>query len=254
MRYLVLISFAAALILPALVQAGSTANPVGTVGKENFGFTFEYEMQKKNIDNDPTTSQRGLGKVIWGVTDRVDLYAKLGASNLKVPVVGAQEFEGKRAMTWGGGGRVSIYPIECPKMGKIGTYGDVQIVSFQTKGVVFRNFTEGYTERFEDTYKWNELQLSIIVAWERSYFMPYIGFALTNIFGDVRTDVFRGSGGAEEFIQHERHEFREDAVPELVLGMDIPLSGSARVAGEIRYSEEEDISFTIGASELWHVK
>ena len=251
MKHLILISFAAALIVPSLAQGGSATNPVGTVGKENFGFTFEYELQKKSIDNDRTTSQRGLGKVIWGVTDRVDLYAKLGASNLKVPAEGAQEYEGKRGMTWGGGGRVLVWTFQRPK---IGTYVDVQVVSFQTDGVVFKSYPEGYTERYEDAYKWNEVQLSLVAAWERSYFMPYIGFGLTNIFGDVTTNVFRGTEGAFEFVQHNRHEFREDAVPELILGMDITVSGSAHVAGEIRYSEEQDISFTIGASELWHVK
>jgi len=250
MRLLIISVFAAGLIVPTLALGSGVANPASAVGKENFGFTFEYEMQKKNVDDDRATSQRGLGKFIWGVTDRVEVYAKLGASNLKVVVADAQDYEGKRAMTWGGGLRAGLMSVERPK---IRTYVDVQMLSFFTKGAVWRD-SEGDTYKYSDRYKWNEVQISIVGVWERAIFMPYMGLGISNIFGNVSKDVYRVTGSFEKLIKHDAHDFREDAIPELMLGMDVGLGGTGRLNCEMRYSVDEDVSFSIGVSELWRVK
>lgn len=246
MKSLVVLSMVTALIVPSLALGGGAANPASTVGREIFGFGFEYEAQKKVIDDDLATSQRGIGKVIWGVRDWADIYIKLGASNLQVAVAGAQDYEGKRGMTWGGGGRLGLTALEQPK---IRAYLDVQMLTFYTDGTVWREFEDGYTEKYADRYKWNEVQVSCIAVWDRPYFMPYLGVGITNVFGNVTKDV---TGGPKPV--HEAYDFREDAIAEAILGLEFPVAGTARVGCEMRYSVDEDISFSIGASELWQVK
>lgn len=253
MRFLIVLVFAVALVVPALAIGGGAANPASTVGKENFGFAFGYEVQKKYVDEDLATSRRGLGKVIWGATDRLDIYAMLGASNLRVAVCDCDggDYQGKRAMTWGGGARLGIMSLEMPKLM---TYADVGLLSFQNKGTVWRSFEDGYTERYAGRYKWNEFRISLMAVWQRPHFMPYVGCSITSVFGNVSRDVYRISGGVEQFVGRDTNDFREDAIPEVVLGTDIALGGTAKVGCEMRYSADEDISFLIGASELWQIK
>jgi hypothetical protein len=248
MRCLIIASLAVGLVLPAVVSAGGAANPAFNVGKENLGFTFEIENQVKNLGEDQATSKRWLGKIIWGATEKLDVYARLGASDLKIAVEGAQDYQGKRGMTWGGGLRYLVAAVPEPK---VKTYIDAQMLSFYTRGDVWRDFEEGYTEKYADRYKWNELQLSFFGVWERDIFAPYVGFGITNVFGRVTKDVYRIAGGVGDLYQRDAYDFREDAIPEMILGVDIGLGGTGHLSGELRFSDQEDISFFVGASELW---
>jgi hypothetical protein len=252
MKSFILTSLAAALVVPSLALAGSAANPASNVGRENFGFSFEMESQVKNVEDDQASSTRLLGKVTWGALECVDLYAKMGASDLKIEVPGLQDYEGKRGMTWGCGARAMLLETKRPT---IGAFVDVQLLSFYTKGTVWRSIEEyGYVEKDVNRYKWNEVQASLVAVWQRPLFQPYIGFGLTNVFGHVTGDVYRVTGALEEFDSHRSHDFREDAIPEGIAGIDINLGGTGKLSAEIRYGEERDISFFVGASELWHVK
>jgi len=246
MRYAIIAGLLAGLIFPGIASSGGAANPASTVGRENFGFTFELENQAKKLDKDHTTSKRLVGKAIWGVTDKLDLYARLGASDLKVAVTDARDFEGQRGMTWGGGARYRV--AEMPH--SLNAYIDAQMLAFTSTGSVWRDF-EGYSDRYADRYKWNEIQFSCFAAWQRDVFSPYAGFGITNIFGRLTQDVFRTGVG---LYDHAAHNFRQDAVPEAILGVDFNLGGSGRLSGELRYSDDGDISFVLGASELWLVK
>jgi hypothetical protein len=58
-----------------------------------------------------------------------------------------------------------------------------------------------------------------------------------------------------EPARDQAYDFREDAVPELILGTDIDLGGTGHLSGELRYDlDEENISFFIGVSELLRLK
>jgi hypothetical protein len=248
MRCAIIAGLLVGLIFPAVASSGGAANPASNVGRENFGFTFELENQVKKLGTDQATSKRMLGKAVWGATDKLDVYAKLGASDLKVAVVDARDFRGKRGMTWGAGARYLVGQMPHG----INAFVDVQALSFSTRGTVSRDFEEGYSERYADKYKWNEVQISCFGVWQRDVFSPYVGIGLTNIFGRVTKDVYRT--GVEGVLDHDAYNFREDAIPEMILGVDFGLGGTGRLSGELRYSEDEDISFFLGASELWLVK
>jgi len=252
MKSLILTSLAAALVVPSLALAGSAANPASNVGRENFGFSFEMESQVKNVEDDQASSTRLLGKVTWGMLECVDLYAKLGASDLKIEVPYLQDYQGKRGMTWGCGARAMLIETYRPA---IGAFVDLQFLSFYTKGTVWRIDEEyGYLVRQHNRYKWNELQASLVAVWQRTIFQPYVGFGLTNVFGHVTGDAYIIENQQESVAGHRSENFREDAIPEGIAGIDISLGGTGKLSAEIRYGDEQDISFFVGASELWHVK
>jgi len=252
MRRLFLVCLAASLAVPSLALGGSAGNPASTVGRENFGLTLEMESQAKSVDGDLATSTRFLTKIVWGATDRFDIYARLGASDLEVEVPGMQNYEGERGMTWGGGIRLAV--AEFPQHG-IATYVDGQFLTFYTDGVVFRAFEgEGYLERYSDRYKWNEVQFSFVAAWQRDVFRPYVGLGITTVSGNVTKDVYRMTGGGEDYYGQVFEEFGQDVVPELIVGLDVPLGGTGTLSGEVRYSDSDEVSFFIGASELLRLK
>jgi len=252
MRCLILACLAASLAVPSLALGGSSGNPASTVGRENFGASVELESQIKNVDEVPASSTRYLVKLIWGAADRLDLYAKLGASDLQVDAPGAQDYDGKRGMTWGGGARLAVY--ELPEY-SISSYADLQFISFFTDGVVWRSGEEdAYLEKFDDRYKWNEWQASFIAVWNHQVFSPYLGLGLTGASGNVTKDVYWVTGTEQTYKGGCNQEFETGVVPELIVGMDFGLGGTGTLSGEIRYSDDGDISFFVGASELLHLK
>ena len=73
---------------------------------------------------------------------------------------------------------------------------------------------------------------------------------MTNVFGDVEKNLYRVARGVQTFQVRQANDFREDGIAELILGIDIDLGGSGRASGEIRVGETDDVSFSIGVSEL----
>jgi hypothetical protein len=251
MRRLILACATVALIVPALAWAGGAGNPAATIGKDNFGVSIEAEEQVKWIEDDLVKSRRFVGKIIWGAMDNLDLYARLGASDLRVKTAGYPEFDSPpRNMTWGGGAR---YGRACPCAPKLIAYADLQMLSFHSTSTIGIEKTsqggDSYTDEYYARYKYNEIQLSIVTSWQRDIFQPYIGLGITHIYGHVDREVYSEVG---EGVDRDGHDFREDAIPELILGVDAGLGGTGRVSGEMRLSNESDISFFIGVSELLH--
>jgi hypothetical protein len=250
MRLVILAGLTAALVLPSLAAAAGIGNPASLVGRENYGFTMEVESQKKEVDGDNAESRRYLGKIIWGFRDNIDLYARLGASDLRVRAAGSPTFDGSEGMTYGGGATVQFMEIASPHLLVL---FDVQALSYYSEGnvVVPMSLDDDYwLEEYDNRYRLNELQFSLFTTLEREIWEPYIGLTITNVFGEVRKDMYRITGGGTEFLGTESNEFSEDAIAELVLGMDFGLGGTGRLSGELRIGEK-DLSFVVGLSELY---
>jgi hypothetical protein len=240
----------ASLVLPSLASAAGIGNPASLVGRENYGFTAEVENQKKEIEGDPMQSRRYLGKIIWGATDRLDLYARLGASDLTVRAPGTPIFRGSDGMTYGGGVTLRFADMAQPSI--TGLF-NVQALSYYSRGeiVVPRTYhDESWIEKFDNRYRWSEIQFSILAAWNRETWQPYLGFSVTNAFGNVRKDMYRMTDGAYDFQTTETTKFSESAIPELVLGMDVGVGGTGKLSGELRI-DDKNVSFVVGLSELY---
>lgn len=250
MRLVILACLTAALVLPSLATAAGVGNPASLVGRENYGFTMEVENQKKEVEGDPVESKRYLGKIIWGFRDNIDLYARLGVSDLRVRASGSPVFNGSEGMTYGGGATIRVMEIDAPHMMVL---FNVQALSYYSEGEVvvpMRLDGDYWVERYDNRYRWNELQFSVVATWEHDTWEPYMGISLTNAFGEVRKDLYQITGDGQEFMGTDSNEFSEDAIAELVLGMDVGLGGTGRLSGEIRIGEK-DLSFVVGLSELY---
>jgi hypothetical protein len=240
----------ASLVLPSLASAAGVGNPASLVGKENYGFTLEVEDQHKVIEGDPVESRRYLGRVIWGATDWMDIYARLGASDLTVHAAGSPVFRGSEGMTYGGGFTARFLEMYEPPI--TGLFS-IQALSYYSEGEIAVPMAEGedsWVEKYDNRYRWSELQFSVLAVWRREVWSPYTGLAVTNAFGEVKRDVYRLTGAGLEFMGTEKNEFSEDAIPEFVLGVDVGLGGTGKLSGELRIGED-DISFVVGLSELY---
>jgi hypothetical protein len=240
-----------ALVIPVIAWAGGAGNPAMTVGKDNYGAALEAEEQIKWVGDDLIKSRRFVGKLIWGAMDNLDLYARLGASDLRVDAPGYPDFKTPaQNMTWGGGARCGIV---APCNPNVSACVDLQMLSFISHNTVeverFDDWGDAYTDVHDVRYKYNEIQMSVLGKWQHEYFSPYVGFGLTHIFGHVERKV---TSELETGSLKSENDFREDAVPELILGMDFDLGGTGRLSGEMRLSNQSDISFFIGVSELLH--
>ncbi len=251
MRNLIFAGLVVALVVPTLAHAASIANPAAVVAKENYGFTMEVENQKVEIDKDLTESRRYLGKVIWGATDRLDFYAKLGISDLKVYGSDYPDFRGEEKMTYGGGVRWMIVTASDPDFE---AFLDFQGLGFSSPGSVWQMKGEDEDVWFEKTsamYDYREFQLSFFAAWKREIWQPYLGLALLNARGNVERDVYTVSDGVEVYEGSTKRDFSESVIPQIVVGSDFLLGGSGRLSGEFRFNQGQ-ISFFVGLSELWH--
>ena len=250
MRLVILAGLVAALVLPSLAAAAGVGNPASVVGRDNYGFTMEIENQKKEVEGDPVESRRYLGKIIWGFRDNVDLYARLGVSDLRVRAAGSPTFNGSTGMTYGGGATIQFLEIDAPHMLVL---FNVQALSYYSEGdvVVPMSLDSDYwIEKYDNRYRWSELQFSVFTTWERETWEPYLGVSITNAFGEVRKNMYRITDDGQSFLGTESNEFSEDAIAELVLGLDIGIGGSGRFSGELRVGEK-DLSFVVGLSELY---
>jgi hypothetical protein len=251
MRHLILAGLVVTLVVPSLAWAASVANPAAVMTSENYGFTMEVANQKVEIDNDLTESRRYLGKAIWGATDRLDFYAKMGVSDLKVYTDHYPDFRGDEKMTYGGGVRYLVAEADDPDFQ---AFIDFQGLGFSSQGSILMMRDEGSNVWFEkhySEYDWREYQLSFFAAWKRDIWQPYVGFALLNARGEVNRGLYIVSDDTEVYQESSSDEFSEGTIPRLVIGSDFSLGGNGRLSGEMTFSQG-NISFFVGLSELWH--
>jgi len=239
------------LLVPSIVWCAPMGSPANNVGKENYAVTVEYETQNKKIDDDESSSWRWLTRIAWGPHDNVDLYARIGAANFKVDSEDGT-FNGDPGAAYGLGARFATY---VSKKHSLLFFGDFQYLGFTSKGNMnvdkYDDFSGAYTEVWSDKYWWGEYQLSLLVSWQRSIWIPYAGLGITWIQGKVDRNLYIDTGDVPYFVESGTDEFSEGAIPEFVGGMDFPLKGTAKFSFELRYGGD-DVSYFMGLSELWH--
>jgi hypothetical protein len=68
------------------------------------------------------------------------------------------------------------------------------------------------------------------------------------VFGHVDREI---RSEIQTEIEKSGNDFREYGIPELIMGTDISLGGTGRLSAEIRLSDDSDVSYFIGVSELY---
>jgi hypothetical protein len=247
MKVALIAGLVAVLLVPSIAWCAPMGSPANNAGKENYAVTVEYETQNKKIGDDESSSWRWLTRIAWGPTDNVDLYARIGAANFKVDAASGGTFNGDAGAAYGLGFR---YARMVNTKHNLLFFGDFQYLGFTSKGEMEvdkydEQFGYAYTEVWSNKYWWGEYQLSFMLSWQRSIWIPYAGLGITWIQGKVDRVVM---GAGEPYSGTD--EFSEGAIPEFVCGMDFPLKGTAKFSWEIRYGGD-DVSYFMGLNELW---
>lgn len=252
MKVALIAGLMAVLLVPSIAWCAPMGSPANSAGKENYAITAEYETQNKNVGDDESSSWRWLTRIAWGPTENLDLYARIGAASIKVDAAGGGSFSGEPGAAYGLGLR---YGHMVSARHNLLFFGDFQYLGFTTKGEVRvesydPEFGQYYTNIWSDKYWWGEYQLSLMMSWKRSFWIPYAGLGLTWISGKVDRVRYDEAGGSREFGERLTDEFSEEMIPEFVFGIDFPLKGTARFSCELRYGGD-DVSYFMGLSELW---
>ncbi len=251
MKVALIAGLLAVLLAPSLARCAPMGSPAGNAGKENYAVTVEYETQKKTIGEDESSSWRWLTRLAWGPVDDIDLYARIGAANFKVDAEGGGTFNGDASGAYGLGVRYARFVSE---KHDLLFFGDFQYLGFASKGEMrvdkYDDFSGRYTEVWSNKYWWGEYQLSLLMSWQRSIWIPYAGLGLTWIQGKVDRVLHIDTGGDPYFVGRSSEEFSEQMIPEFVFGMDFPLKGTAKFSWELRYGGDE-VSYFMGLNELW---
>lgn len=233
------------LLVPTVARCAPMGSPANSAGKENYAITVEYETQNKKVEDEDYSSWRWLTRVAWGPHDKVDLYARIGATNLKVDMNTGQTFNGDPSAAYGLGIRYAT-PVSVKH--NVLILGDFQYLGFTCKGSVGVEAVDDtgavYIERLPNKYWWGEYQLSAMVVWQRPIWIPYAGVGITWVNGKADNLLALGA-------DREISEFSEGPVGEFVFGMDLPLKGTAKFSWEARYGGER-VSYFMGLNELWH--
>ncbi|MGD9141622.1 MAG: hypothetical protein PVJ42_08785 [bacterium] len=251
MKVALIAGLVAVLLVPSIAWCAPMGSPANNAGEENYAVTAEYETQNKKIGDEKSSSWRWLTRIAWGPTDNLDLYARIGAANLKVDAMSGGTFNGDAGAAYGLGLR---YARMVNTEHNLLFFGDFQYLGFTSKGEMrvdkYDDFSGSYTEIWSNKYWWGEYQLSFMMSWHRSIWIPYAGLGLTWIDGKVDRVRHVDTGGDPYFADRGTDEFSEGVIPEFVFGMDFPLKGTARFSWELRYGGD-DLSYFMGLSELW---
>jgi hypothetical protein len=251
MRVALIVILVTVLMVPSIARCAPMGSPANNAGKENYAVTLEYEQQNKNVGDDKSSSWRWLTRIAWGVSEEFDLYARVGAANLKVDRQGGGTFNGDPSAAYGLGGR---FTTSLSEEHNVLFFADFQYLGFTSKGKMslekYDDFSGSYTEVWSDKYWWGEYQFSALLVWQRSVWVPYAGLGLTRVDGKVDKNLYIDTDGRPYFAGSETSEFSESVIPEFVFGMDFPLKGTAKFSWELRYGGD-DVSYFMGLSELW---
>jgi hypothetical protein len=245
MKVALIAGLVAVLLVPSALRCAPMGSPANSVGKENYGITVEYETQNKKVGDDESSCWRWLTRIAWGPHDDVDLYARIGAANFTPDTPPGVAFSGDPGAAYGLGIRYA--KLVSPKHDLL-FFGDFQYLGFSTKGDI--RVYEPYSTVWFNKYWWGEYQLSLMVSWQRSIWIPYAGLGITWIQGKVDWNQYMGQDDDLTFTARGTEEFSEGAIPEFVFGMDFPLKGTAKFSWELRYGGD-DISYFMGLNELW---
>ncbi len=251
MKVALIVGLVTVLLVPSIGWCAPMGSPANNVGSDNYAITAEYETQNKMIGDDASGSWRWLTRIAWGVHENVDLYARIGAANLKVDAKSGSTFKGDAGAAYGLGIRYATY---VSSKRSLLFFGDFQYLGFTSKGDMrvdkYDDFSGAYTEVWSNKYWWGEYQLSLLMSWQRSTWIPYAGLGITWLQGRVDRSLRIDAGDTPYFVESGTDEFSEGAIPEVVCGMDFPLKGTAKFSWELRYGGD-DVSYFIGLSELW---
>lgn len=188
-------------------KAGVIGEPAAS-GKPNIlsQFNLEYDLVQRDMNSGrdglrgETTSERILLQGIYGLTQFVDLYLRVGMADLET---GSRDFGGDFGVAFGGGGRWTLFQKENLKVGV---------------GVQFLEFLSRDSSAVAPKVTWAEIESFLGGSFQgMEHFVPYFGVLLSKAQGKfeggptIRSDGFIGIFIGAEFKIYENYYFASEA-------------------------------------------
>lgn len=178
------------LLLFSVAMAGTIGNPTATVNQGSFQLGAEFDLVERDVepeDNEDVEieSNRYVVKGIYGISDRFNIYAKLGVANAEFKIEDDDfDFKSDNEFTFGAGLKSIIYEQDELKIGLV-----VQISHFTTEDTVSEEegtyYGHHYTYSEDIELTWWEYDVALGVSYEGlGSFVPYGGILFSKIDGE----------------------------------------------------------------------
>jgi len=253
MRSLLAVAVVLWMIHGAPVEAVVVGNPSAANGRGDLALGLESERFKDRFDRDEVRSQRYLAKLIYGLTDHVNLFAKGGTGALDVTPGtddGSSDFEGDSRLAIGGGVRFETHRLASLAGCRLFTV--LQWLQFSSEGEFLREHTYKdwtWEERIETCYRWRELGAAVGLGRDFRKVSVYAGLGLTRVTGTVDREQFVLSEDSSMKVGEGKETFDQGPGAGLFLGLDYTVSGTLQLSTEYRLVDGRHGSLFVGVSE-----
>jgi hypothetical protein len=202
-----LVSGLSFLIWTQEAKAGVIGDPTASGKPDTLSqFNLEYDLIQRDMDTGrnefggEATSERILLQGIYGLTQFVDLYLRVGMADIET---GSRGFEGDFGVAFGGGGRWTLFQKENLKVGV---------------GIQFLEFFSRDSGATASKVTWTEIETFLGGSLQgMEHFVPYFGVLLSKAQGKfdggptIRSDDFIGVFIGAEFKIYENYYFSSEA-------------------------------------------
>lgn len=227
---------------------------------EKFGTSveFDYDRWKIRYDVGPNyklSSYRGLIKPSLGIVRFVEGFGYIGTADFNIPSVSpaVTDFNGSQEMAFGLGIKTHyavFYPgVRCDGCpGKpIRWYATASWLT--TKSYDKVEFGGGFLH-FEDSYRFQQVNLGIYGSWELGRTKPYIGAQWTYITGRKYRKSY-SQASPTPFLRVSGLYTDPTQYPKPVLGIDIDLGKGYTLSFETFYFGKDETSIGVSLSQLY---
>ncbi len=225
-----------------VVECASEGNPGFLPERGRYIMGFEYSSVKgRNLSDSKfgtqaldVESKQSLAKIIYGLSDRISLLAKVGSSDLKLWNPNAStNYSHSGDLAWGGGFRVNFY--EDLKLG-LSLGGGAQYFTFEPKETT-GNRTAEWKEWDGSLYMCIENVVSDATSLVEPFKLSSTSFHAGVRYSDVKVDWTYGSQSGQLAADDNFGFF---------VGFDFVFDENYIMGVEMRFSDEKATSAVLG--------
>ena len=224
------------LCLFSVATAGTIGNPTARVEQGVFQVGGEIDFGERDIDVDNSKdleveSNRYIVTGAYGVSDQINVYAKLGMADASIDEHGI-DFDGDMQITYGGGLRATVHEIDDVK---IGVAAQISYFSSEdTEELQYYYYT--YSTDIEVT--WWEYEIAAGASYEGiESFVPYGGILFSKTDGEVKA-----TQTSAVYSKSEKVDFDEADLVGIFLGADYNVTPEFKVGLEARLMNQTSFS------------
>ena len=247
--------------------AGVIGNPIPTIKPNGFQMGIEGDMVKRDVkiedeeETEEVKSNRYMLKGTFGITDKINIYAKLGMADGKIDLpnemdldddsFAVDDFKGDLEFCYGAGLKALIYNQDNLKLGF-----SFQLHNFKTEDNIFEGVEAIYVEDLDEWLYLNKIRLEIDwweydLAFGSSYdiqgnFTVYGGIMYSKLDGEMTVKIEASDFYGYTFSGSDKVDAEEDDSFGVFLGGTFNINPQFSVGLEGRFIHETSFALTAG--------